>query len=131
MLKSCFLSSKLLGEKAITASGCDYSIVRPSLLDGVGGFGASWLRGLSRSPVHLIPRGACGAIAALKATDFGLALAALAVLPGLERHREVELGGGHCYGYAEYLRELRADYTATQAWQIPLPDWMTHAGEHL
>ncbi len=29
--KSRFLSSKLLGERAVTASGCDYSIVRPAL----------------------------------------------------------------------------------------------------
>lgn len=132
--KSRFLSSKLLGEQAIRASGCDYSIVRPSLLDGDGGFGARWLRGLSRSPVHFIPRGAdaahCG-IAALKATDFGQAFAALARLPTFVDHREVELGGLRHYGYAEYLRELRADYTKSRAWQIPLPNWMARAGAHV
>lgn len=129
--KSRFLSSKLLGERAIKASGCDYAIVRPSLLDGEGGFGARWLRGLSRSPVHFIPRGARGGIAAMAATDLGLAFAALAVLPTLAGHREVELGGTHCYGYAEYLRELRADYRGTRALQIPLPDWAARLGAHV
>jgi len=128
--KSRFLSSKLLGEQAIAASGSDYAIVRPSLLDGEGGFGARWLRGLSRSPVHGIPRGARGGIAAMTATDLGLAFAALAALPSLAGHREVELGGNRHYGYAEYLRELRADYTATRALQLPLPNWMARLGAH-
>jgi uncharacterized protein YbjT (DUF2867 family) len=129
--KSRFLSSKLSGEKAVAASGCDFSIVRPSLLDGEGGFGASWLRGLSRSPVHFIPRAARGNIAAMTATDLGIAIAALTALPSLSRHREVELGGLHCYGYAEYLRTLRATYTDAKALQIPLPNWLARIGAHV
>jgi len=129
--KSRFLSSKLLGERAIAASGSDYAIVRPSLLDGEGGFGARWLRGLSRSPVHGIPRGARGGIAAMTATDLGLAFAALAAMPSLAAHREVELGGKRRYGYAEYLRELRTDYTATRALQLPLPNWAARLGAHV
>jgi uncharacterized protein YbjT (DUF2867 family) len=129
--KSRFLSSKLLGEHAIAASGTDHAIVRPSLLDGEGGFGARWLRGLSRSPVHFIPRGARGGIAAMAATDLGIAFAALAALPTLADHREVELGGTRHYGYAEYLRELRAGYTGTRALQIPLPNWAARAGAHV
>ncbi|WP_411878314.1 NAD(P)H-binding protein [Polaromonas sp. YR568] len=128
--KSRFLSSKLLGERAIAASGSDYAIVRPSLLDGEGGFGARWLRGLSRSPVHGIPRGARGGIAAMTAADLGLAFAALAAFPSLSAHREVELGGTRRYGYAEYLRELRADCTGTRALQLPLPNWMARLGAH-
>lgn len=129
--KSRFLSSKLLGERAIAASGSDYAIVRPSLLDGEGGFGARWLRGLSRSPVHFIPRGARGGIAAMAATDLGEGFAALAALSSLGEHREVELGGTRRYGYAEYLRELRADYTVTRALQIPLPNWAARLGAHV
>jgi hypothetical protein len=128
--KSRFLSSKLLGERAIAASGSDYAIVRPSLLDGEGGFGARWLRGLSRSPLHCIPRGARGGIAAMTAADLGLAFAALAAFPSLAAHRELELGGTRRYGYAEYLRELRADYTGTRAMQLPLPNWMARLGAH-
>lgn len=129
--KSRFLSSKLLGEHTIAASGSDYAIVRPSLLDGEGGFGARWLRGLSRSPVQFIPRGARGGIAAMAATDLGKAFAALAALSSLAGHREVELGGTRRYGYAEYLRELRADYTRTRALQIPLPNWAARLGAHV
>jgi len=129
--KSRFLSSKLLGERAIAASGSDYAIVRPSLLDGEGGFGARWLRGLSRSPVHFIPRGARGGIAAMAATDLGKAFAALAAFASLSSHREVELGGTRRYGYAEYLRELRADYTGTRALQIPTPNWAARLGAHV
>lgn len=128
--RSRFLSSKLLGEHAIRASGCDHSLVRPSLLDGEGGFGASWLRGLSRSPVHFIPRGARGGIAAMTATDLGKAYAALAALPSLAGHREVELGGVRHYAYAEYLRELRAGYTDARPLQLPLPNWMARLGAH-
>lgn len=128
--RSRFLSSKLLGERAIASSGCDYAIVRPSLLDGVGGFGARWLRGLSRFPVHFIPRGACGAIAAMTANDLGQAFAVLAGCPSLQAYREVELGGARHYGYAEYLRELRAGYTDRPALQIPLPNWMARLGAH-
>ena len=129
--KSGFLSSKLRGERVIAASGCDYSIVRPSLLDGEGGFGASWLRGLSRSPLHMIPRGARGGIAAMRCTDLGEAFAALAKLPSLSSHREVELGGVHAFGYAEYLRELRSGYTTTAALQLGMPDWLTRLGAHI
>lgn len=129
--KSRFLSSKLLGERAIAASGGDYAIVRPSLLDGEGGFGARWLRGLSRSPLHAIPRAARGGIAAMTAADLGLAFAVLAALSSLAAHREVELGGTRRYGYAEYLRALRADYTGTGALQLPLPNWMARVGSHV
>lgn len=128
---SRFLSSKLLGERAVKASGCEYSIVRPSLLDGEGGFGASWLRGLSRSPVHFIPRAARGKIAAMTATDLGQAIAALAAMPTLIGHREVELGGTYRYEYAEYLRTLRANYAHSNAWQIPLPNWLARIGAHV
>ncbi len=129
--RSRFLSSKLLGERAVMASGADYSIVRPSLLDGAGGFGASWLRGLSRSPVHFIPRGARGSIAAMTATDLGMAFVALAALQTLADHREVELGGIRHYGYAEYLRALRADYTDSKPLQIPIPDWLARLSAHV
>lgn len=129
--KSRFLSSKLLGEQAIAATGCNYSIVRPSLLDGEGGFGASWLRGLSRSPLHIIPRGARGGIAAMRCSDLGEAFAALAQLPDLSGHREVELGGNYAFGYAEYLRELRLGYATSKALQLTLPDWLTRLGAHV
>ena len=46
--KSRFLSSKLLGEQAIQRTAGDWIIVRPSLLDGEGGYGAWWLRAVAK-----------------------------------------------------------------------------------
>lgn len=129
--KSSFLSSKLLGERAVAAAGGDYSIVRLSLLDGEGGFGARCLRGLSRSPVQFIQRAARGNIAAMTATDLGRAIAALTDFPSLYEHREVELGGSRCYGYAEYLRTLRAQHTDSKALQISIPNWLARIGAHV
>lgn len=133
--KSRFLSSKLRGERAVAASGADHCIVRPSLIDGRGGFGASWLRSLARSPVHFVPSGARGRIAAVQATDLGEAYARLAHMGSLVEWREANLGGARDYRYGEYLQLLRgvgdADQPAVPAWQVPLPDWGTRLGAHL
>lgn len=133
--KSRFLSSKLKGEQAIQASGADHCIVRPSLIDGLGGFGASWLRMLASWPVHFVPRGATGRIAALQATDLGEAYAVLAHLPTLAERREANLGGERLFAYRHYLQVLRGVEHAAQpvkpALQVLLPDWMSRAGAHL
>lgn len=133
--KSRFLSSKWRGEQAIAATGADYCIVRPSLIDGVGGFGASWLRMLASWPVHFVPRGAVGKIAAVQATDLGLAYAALASLPSLANWRVVELGGERWFAYREYLQMLRGveqlGSPVRPAIQVPLPDWVSRLGGHL
>lgn len=131
--KSRFLSSKLRGEQAIAASGADYSIVRPSLIDGLGGFGASWLRMLASWPVHFVPVGATGRIAAVQASDLGLAYAALAAKPSLADWRQANLGGIRHFAYAEYLQLLRGveAQKAKPAYQIPLPNWTSRIGSHL
>jgi uncharacterized protein YbjT (DUF2867 family) len=142
--QSRFLSSKLRGEQALQASDADHCIVRPSLIDGLGGFGASWLRMIASWPVQIVPRGAVGQIAAVQATDLGEAYAALACMPSLANHREANLGGTRLFGYGEYLQLLRgvehASATsgeaghlagAKPALQIPLPNWMTRIGAHL
>lgn len=133
--KSRFLSSKWRGEKAIMASGADYCIVRPSLIDGVGGFGASWLRMLARWPVHFVPKGAVGRIAAVQATDLGAAYAVLAHQGDWRGQREVQLGGQRWFGYREYLQLLRGvertDHPAAPALQVPLPDWISRLGGHV
>lgn len=133
--KSRFLSSKLRGEQAIQASGADHCIVRPSLIDGLGGFGASWLRMLASWPVHFVPRGATGRIAALQATDLGEAFAALARLPTLAQQREANLGGERLFAYRHYLQVLRgvehAEQPVKPALQVLLPDWVSRAGAHL
>jgi uncharacterized protein YbjT (DUF2867 family) len=131
--KSRFLSSKLRGEQAIAASGCDHCIVRPSLIDGLGGFGASWLRMLASWPVHFVPVGATGKIAAVQAHDLGLAYAALASKPSLAHWRQANLGGTRLFAYAQYLQLLRGVEAghAKSALQIGLPNWMSRMGSHL
>ncbi|MEX1167761.1 MAG: NAD(P)H-binding protein [Hydrogenophaga sp.] len=133
--KSRFLSSKLLGEKAIQASGADHCIVRPSLIDGVGGFGASWLRMLAGWPIHFVPRGATGHIAALRSSDLGEAYAVLAQMPNLADQREANLGGERLFLYRHYLQVLRGVEHAAQparpALQVMLPDWISRTGAHL
>ncbi len=133
--KSRFLSSKLRGEQAIQASGADHCIVRPSLIDGLGGFGASWLRMLASWPMHFVPRGATGRIAALQATDLGEAFAVLAHMPGFSAHREANLGGERLFAYRQYLQVLRgvehAEAPVKPAVQVLLPDWVSRIGAHL
>lgn len=135
--KSRFLSSKLRGEQAICNSGADYAIVRPSLIDGLGGFGASWLRMLASWPVHFVPKGATGRIAAVQAHDLALAYAALASKPSLADWRDANLGGTRLFAYAEYLQLLRGveaqigAQKARPALQILLPDWVSRIGSHL
>jgi uncharacterized protein YbjT (DUF2867 family) len=131
--KSRFLSSKLRGEQAIAASGCDHCIVRPSLIDGLGGFGASWLRMLASWPVHFVPVGATGQIAAVQAHDLGIAFAALASKPSLADWRQANLGGTRLFAYKEYLQLLRGTEAghAKPALQLGLPDWISRIGSHL
>jgi NADH dehydrogenase len=75
--RSGFLTSKLAGERAIAARGSNYSIVRPSLLDGEGGYGALWFRRVAPWPLHFLPADARGRIDALDVGDLGEAIAAL------------------------------------------------------
>jgi NADH dehydrogenase len=105
--RSRFLRSKLAGERAVAACGSNYSIVRPSLVDGEGGFGARWFRRIARWPVHFLPADAVGRIAALDVCDLGEAVAALcepawgglALIAGehgrSQALREVEKATGH------------------------------------
>jgi len=127
--RSRFLRSKLAAEKAIAESGADYSIVRPSLLDGEGGFGARWLRRVAKWPVHFYPADAKGRIAALDVEDLGEAIAALCERPG-EGWREVDLGGSAKRAMPEYLDALRAQYDGRPALRLPVPAALARIGSH-
>jgi NADH dehydrogenase len=104
---SRFLRSKWLAERAIARSGADYSLVRPSLLDGEGGFGARWLRRVANWPVHFIPAQARGRMAVLQVTDLADALVTLCEGRNRPDLREVELGGRVRRTMAEHLVALR------------------------
>lgn len=130
--RSRFLRSKRDGERALRASGADWHIVRPSLLDGDGGFGARWLRRVARWPLHPVPRGAIGRIAPLDVGDLGEAIAALALMPATAHPiREHDLGGTDARPLAGHLAALRAATGAAPARVLPLPDGFTRAVAHL
>ncbi len=101
--RSRFLTSKVRGEDAIRQAGGDWMIARLSLLDGAGGYGARWLRGVARLPLFVVPTSAQGRIAALTALDAGVALSNLCLMASnalnLDRSRIFELGGEHAVDF--------------------------------
>jgi NADH dehydrogenase len=127
---SRFLRSKLAGEHAVAACGSNYSIVRPSLLDGEGGFGARWFRRVARWPVHFVPADARGRIAALHVQDFGEAVATLCEKRASAEWREVELGGAALFTVPEYLAALRPAGYAPAA-SVAVPACIARAASHL
>lgn len=128
-LRSRFLRSKHDGENALRASGADWHIVRPSLLDGDGGHGgAKWIRRVARWPVHPVPSGASGRIAVLDAGDLGDAIANL-VLHGAAV-REHDLGGDDWRTIGEHLAAMRALHVARPAWRLPVPGWLAVLAAH-
>jgi NADH dehydrogenase len=133
--RSRFLCSKLDGENALRASGADWCLVRPSLLDGEGGYGAKWLRRVARWPVHVLPADARGRIAALDVGELGEALAALALRSWLDdtakNDRLFELGGVDRYTLAEYVAAIRRRHTQTPARCLSLPALVARLGSHL
>ena len=129
--RSRFLRSKLAGERAIASTGADYSLVRPSLLDGEGGFAADWLRRVARSPLHLYPADARGRIAALDVRDLGDAVAVLSEARGKVEWREVELGGSARRTLVEHLGALRAMHDNRPALRLPVPRVLARIASHL
>ncbi len=132
--RSRFISSKIRGESRIREGRGDWAIARPSLLDGEGGFGARWLRGVSRLPAFLTPSGAKGRIAALDVRDLGEALANLCMSDPDElrfkQSRIFELGGEKEYVFHEYIRALRATYTSKSSLQIMVPNQLARFFAH-
>jgi uncharacterized protein YbjT (DUF2867 family) len=133
--QSGFVTTKLKGENAIKATNSNWIISRPSLLDGEGGYGATWLRGVSRLPVFVVPADAKGTIAALTVTDLGEALAKLCLSSSqelrLEEFRIFELGGNQLYNFEAYIRGLRLRHSPTRALAIPIPGAVARLGAHI
>ena len=133
--KSGFLVSKKAGEEAIKLLSSSYIIARPSLLDGEGGYGAAWLRGVSRLPFFVVPADANGLIAGLMVTDLGEALAKLCLASdselGLDQSREFELGGDEALAFEDYIRELRKRYTPKRALCFKIPGLLARLGAHI
>jgi uncharacterized protein YbjT (DUF2867 family) len=128
---SRFLRSKLAGERALTASGADYSIVRPALLEGENGFGALWLHRAARLPVHFVPADSVGRLAVMDVRDLGEAVATLCEARERPEWREVELGGSACPSMGEYLAALRAECSTHPALRVEVPALVARAVAHL
>lgn len=132
---SRFLTSKLAGERGIREVDGDWIIARPSLLDGVGGYGARWLRGVSRLPFFFVPIDARGQIAALRVEDLGMALARLCLADAnvlrLSQSREFELGGNRRWVFADYIAHLRKSYTERPPRPLPVPGFAARGFAHL
>jgi NADH dehydrogenase len=129
--RSRFILSKLRGERAIRAARCACTIVRPSLLDGRGGYGARWLRGLARLPIHIVPADAAGRIAALDVRDAGEAIAALCEDAAASGFRDIELGGSASRTLSEHLAALRRMHASAPARCLQLPAVLARFASHL
>ena len=133
--RSGFLRSKFKAEQLLGMSGADYCLVRPSLLDGQGGFGASWIRKFAQLPIHLLPSKAKGKIAALDVEDLGEAIAKLVEFPiaanASQEKREFDLGGLQQRDLASYLQAIRMSHAIEPARRIQIPNLLARIGSHL
>jgi uncharacterized protein YbjT (DUF2867 family) len=127
--KSNFIRSKYWGEQAIFASGADAIIVRPSLLDGEGGYGAKWFRRVAIWPLQFVMQ-SDGLIAPLQVTDLGEAVANLCLKPQ-QWPPIIELGGSDVMTIPQYLAKLRAVNTPNPALQLTMPKCIVRLVSHI
>ncbi len=131
--KSNFIRSKYWGEQAIIASGADAIIVRPSLLDGEGGYGAKWFRRVASWPLQFIMQNDGinqGLVAPLQVIDLGEAVANLCLKPQ-KWPKVIELGGNDVMTIPEYLTKLRAANTPNPALQLAIPTFIVRISSHI
>ncbi len=129
--KSRFIKSKFLGEQGILASNPEAVIVRPSLLDGEGGFGAKWFRMVAQWPVQFVMQAPAGRVAPLHVTDLAEAISILIFKPKKELLQIYEFGAIKALTIAQYLEVLRAEYSTSKAIQITIPVWIVRCVSHL
>lgn len=105
-VRSEFLHSKRRGEEAIKASNVDFTIVRSSLVDGVDGYGAKWLRRIANWPIHFVPSNATGLLAPINVDDLAEAIARISFSKNVDvgdKTKIVELGGDQKMDMMDYL----------------------------
>ena len=132
--KSSFINSKYLGEQAILASGANAVIVRASLLDGEGGFGAKWFRRVASWPIQFVMQSP-GLVAPFQVGDLGDAVATLALknlqTPNIVEPSIVELGGSEILSIPAYLQLLRLRDGKQKAFQLDAPKWLVRMISHI
>lgn len=127
--KSRFITSKYWGEQAILTSGADAIIVRPSLLDGQGGYGAKWFRRVAAWPLQFVMQSK-GLVAPLQVTDLGEAVAKLC-LKAEKWPKIIELGGSDEMTIPKYLAKLRAVDRPNPAQQLTMPKLIVRFASHV
>ena len=132
--KSGFITSKYWGEQAILASGANAVIVRASLLDGEGGFGAKWFRRVASWPIQFVMQSP-GLVAPFQVSDLGEAVANLALknlqTPNIIEPSIVELGGSEILSIPAYLQLLRLRDGKQKAFQLDAPKWLVRMISHI
>ncbi len=128
--ESEFIRSKLAGEFAIAESNADYSIVRPSVLDGKDGFGSRWIRRVANWPIHFVPNDARGMLAPLAVEDLGEAIARLAEIRDEPRYRDVDLGGRDERTMGAYLLAIRRNDLPMPT-RVNVPAFLVRALSHV
>lgn len=118
--KSRFLTSKKRGEQALVKSRGDWHLVRPSIVDGEGGYGAKWFRRVAKWPIHFVPSNADGLVAPINANDLGKAIANIALNDNptfvlQSKQRIYELGGTKKMTLRQYLMALSPKEMAANA----------------
>ena len=131
-IKSRFATSKLRGENTVKNSSANWVIVRPSLVNGEGGYGAKWFQMVSKWPIHFVPSNAVGVFSPIDANDLGEAIARIALKKEEESNnykRIYELGSNQNVNVIDYLRLLRP--TNTPALVIKIPAILSKVVSHL
>lgn len=128
--KSGFIRSKYAGEQAILNSGAQANIVRTSILDGEGGYGAKWFRRVATWPIQLVMR-TDGLVAPMQVADLAEAVAKITQLPADSLPKIIELGGSEMITIAQYLKVLRQAYGKPAALQIVVPQWLVRLVSHV
>ena len=132
-IKSRFSQSKYRGELAIINSGANWALIRPSLVDGEGGYGAKWFRKVAKWPIQAFPSNAKGVFAPVDVDDLGEAIAKVALLmtTAEEENRIYEFGGSQKVGLNAYLELLRPDDIKQAAVKLKIPIILARLMSHL
>ena len=116
------------------ASGANAVVVRASLLDGEGGFGAKWFRRVASWPIQFVMQSP-GLVAPLQVSDLGEAVANLALnnlqTPNIIEPSIVELGGSEILSIPAYLQLLRLRDGKQKAFQLDAPKWLVRMISHI
>jgi uncharacterized protein YbjT (DUF2867 family) len=129
-VRSRFSSSKLNGENAIKRSNADWFIVKPSLVDGEGGYGAGWFRRIAQWPVHIAPANAKGLLTPIDVRDLAEAISKIALgtkIAQSSKDRIYELGSYPMHLF-DYLNAISVEQVTTR---IGLPSFIVRPIAHI